>query len=197
MHPHSVRRVTGALAFAVTALAAGPQAEARITRVELTSSAAFGDAGFGGVGQFDRITGRVFGEIDPRLPANRVIQDIALAPRNARGKVEYAMDVYLLRPRDAARGNGALLFDMPNRGNKYAQFSFNVGTVPAVSTTDPGASLDGAGDGFLQARGYTVAWAGWQGDLLPAAWGSASARVAAQVLIWTIVCRLSAAALSR
>ncbi|WP_139826354.1 alpha/beta hydrolase domain-containing protein [Derxia lacustris] len=168
MHPNLVRRVTGALAFAAMAFVASPPVEARITRIDLVTGPAFGDASFGTVGKFDRIVGRVYGELDPRLPANRAIQDLELAPRNARGQVEYAMDVYLLRPRDAARGNGALLFDMPNRGNKYAHFSFNVGTVPAVSTSDPGASLDGAGDGFLQARGYTVAWAGWQGDLLAA-----------------------------
>ena len=163
------RRVGASLLAGVLATAAfSPAAEARITRIELTTTPAFGGASFGNVGQFDRVVGRVYGEIDPRLAANQVIQDLQLAQRNARGQVEYAMDVYLIKPQDMRRGNGSLLYDMPNRGNKYAMFSFNLGTNAAVSTSDPAASLDGAGDGFLQQQGYAVAWGGWQGDLLGA-----------------------------
>ena len=40
---------------------------------------------------------------DPSLPANSIIQDLGLAPRNARGMVEYTSDVEMLRPADPAK----------------------------------------------------------------------------------------------
>ena len=59
---------------------------------------AFGGASFGNVGSYEKIQGRAFGELDPANPLNAVITDITLAPRNARGMVEYAVDFYILRP---------------------------------------------------------------------------------------------------
>ena len=46
--------------------------------------------------------------IDPGDPRNDGITDLALAPRNATGKVEYSMDVYLLKPVDMSRASGRL-----------------------------------------------------------------------------------------
>ena len=57
---------------------------------------AFGGASFGTVGSYEKIQGRAFGELDPASSLNAVITDIALAPRNARGMVEYAVDFYIL-----------------------------------------------------------------------------------------------------
>src|SRR5262245_34190040 len=69
--------------FAVPALG-------RVTRIEIIKvEPAFEGQGFGAVGRFEHVTGRAHGEIDPGLPENSVIQDILLAPRNARGMVEY------------------------------------------------------------------------------------------------------------
>ena len=63
--------------------------EAKITRIEiLKSEPAFSGATFGEVGRYQHLSGRVFGELDPADPANAIIQDIALAPCNARGMVE-------------------------------------------------------------------------------------------------------------
>ena len=45
-----------------------------------------------------------FGELDPTDPKNAVIVDIALAPRNANGKVEYSFDFYILKPIDLTQG---------------------------------------------------------------------------------------------
>ena len=50
-----------------------------------------------------KLVGRAFGEVDPNDPRNAVIADIALAPRNARGMVEYSTDIYILRPVDRSR----------------------------------------------------------------------------------------------
>ena len=65
--------------------------EARITRVQvtLTESPTFGGYAWPGVGQVEKIVGKAFGEVDPADPKNALIADIGLAPRNARGNVEY------------------------------------------------------------------------------------------------------------
>jgi hypothetical protein len=143
------------------ALAAGaPPADARITRIEIArvESPAFGGASFGSVGTYDKLVGRAFGEVDPRAPENAGIQDIDLAPRNAHGMVEYAMDVYILAPHDPARGNATILYDAVNRGNKLVLGLFNFGAVGGNEPTD-------AGDGFLQSQGYAIVWSGWQADV--------------------------------
>ena len=80
---------------------------------------------FGSVGPYVNIVGKASGEVDPDDPLNAVITDIELAPRNARGMVEYSSDFYILRPTELAKGNGALLYDVNNRGNKRALIQFN------------------------------------------------------------------------
>ena len=77
-----------------------------------------GGHGFGDVGAYERLSGRAHGEVDPADLKNAIIQDIALAPRNARGKVEYVTDVEILRPVDRQKSNGVLFFNIVNRGNK-------------------------------------------------------------------------------
>jgi hypothetical protein len=86
-------RLSGVARAAVAVLAlAASSAEARITRVEITGteSPTFGGFSWPGVGQYEKIVGKAFGEVDPADPKNSVIVDIGLAPRNARGNVEYA-----------------------------------------------------------------------------------------------------------
>src|SRR5258706_3914315 len=136
-------------------------AQARITRIEITrvESPTFGGETFGAVGTYDKLVGRAFGEVDPNDPKNAVVQDITLAPRNKNGKVEYSMDVYLLKPHELSRGNGTILYDVVNRGNKVALNLLNLGTAGGNEPT-------GAGDGFLQKEGYAVVWSGWQADVL-------------------------------
>jgi hypothetical protein len=132
-----------------------------IQRVE---SPTFGGASFGTVGQYQKLVGVAYGEVDPGDPHNAIIQDIALAPRNSRGMVEYSMDVYILRPLDARKGNQVLFYDVVNRGNKLALAGYNVG---AGGSNDPANTTAAAGDGFLMSHGYTVIWTGWQADVLP------------------------------
>src|SRR5262245_40029693 len=96
----------------------GDPAEARITKLQINSRAvAYGGASFGSVGQYETLRGVAFGEVDPHDPLNEVITDIKLAPRNARGMVEYNMDFWISKPVDMTRANGTLLHDVPNRGN--------------------------------------------------------------------------------
>src|SRR5262245_40101777 len=76
--------------------------EAHITRIQITAkeSPTFGGYSWPGVGQYEKIVGKAFGEVDPTDPKNAVIADIRLAPRNLRGNVEYSFDFYILKPRD-------------------------------------------------------------------------------------------------
>ena len=150
-------------ATAIALLAGLAWAEARITRIDITrTEPAFGGANFGEVGPYEYLIGTAHGEVDPADRHNSIIQDITLAPRNARGGVEYSMDVIILKPLDMARGNFTLLYDVVNRGHMVAPSMFNLG---ATGGNAPAA----AGDGFLERQGFSVVWSGWQGDLLPGA----------------------------
>lgn len=113
---------------------------------------------FGPAGAYEKIAGVLRFAVDPDDPRHRAITDLGAAPRDARGRVEFAGDFYLLTPR--GRGNGRLLLDVPNRGRKMALGLFN--STPRVP--DPTTAQD-FGNGFLMRHGYTVAWIGWQHDV--------------------------------
>jgi Alpha/beta hydrolase domain len=115
---------------------------------------------FGAAGAYEKVAGVLRFAVDPMHPANQAIADLGAAPRNAAGLVEAAADFYMLRPRDASRGNRRLLLDIPNRGRKVALGMLN--SAPRVP--DPTA-LEDFGNGFLMRHGYTVAWCGWQTDV--------------------------------
>src|SRR5215467_512367 len=151
------------LSGVATIALASATAQARITRIEITKTEpAFAGQTFGAVGAYERVTGKAYGEVDPAAEANAIIQDIARAPRNARGMVEYVTDVEMLRPADRSRGNGVLFFNIINRGNKGGLSLFNA-DVPANTLDNNNVAV--AGDGFMQREGYTIVWFGWQGDV--------------------------------
>ena len=115
--------------------------------------------GTGGTGSaYEKIEGVLHFSSDPAARPNEPIADLGLAPRNARGLVEYSADFYLLRPLDGGRHR--LLLDVPNRGRKIALGMFN--STPR--SNDP-TSREDFGNGFLMRHGYTVAWIGWQPDV--------------------------------
>src|SRR5690606_37147426 len=131
------RRTRLSLAFALgfAVLAAAP-AVAGLTEVEIRSRAVVADGiEFGTVGPYEKIAGRFHFSIDPSDPANRAIRDIAHAPVTRRGLVEFSADFYLLKPVAIERGNGVLLFEVPNRGGKGILPMF----AGARSTRDPTA----------------------------------------------------------
>ena len=144
---------------------AGKRAEAMITKIIIDSiqSPTFDGVSFGEVGRYEKLVGRAFGELDPESPLNAVITDIALAPRNARGKVEYATDFYILKPVDAARGNKVLLCDVTNRGNKitYLPLNFPFRAPPQFPPINDPSTAEDAGTGYLMRQGYTLVWTGW------------------------------------
>jgi len=140
-------------------------ARACLLRLEVQEvvSPAFEGRVFGGVGACERVAARATVGVDPNDPHNAVIADIGTAPRDASGLVEATFDVVILRPVDATRGNGVLLYDVVNRGRKLGLNMFN--DAPVGNAVRKGAD---AGNGFLMRQGYTVVWSGWQHDVAPA-----------------------------
>ena len=132
-------------------------AQARVVRLEITSrqSPTFQGRAFATVGAYEKLRGKVYGELDPNSPQLAAITDLKLAPRNARGMVEYSMDIYLLKPMDLAKGNHKLLLEVNNRGSKL--FS---GLNQSQPGNDPTTAGD-AGEAFLMKLGYTLVWNGW------------------------------------
>ena len=109
-----------ALALVAGTLVMAPAAEARITHIVVdparSQSPTFGGLAFGTVGQYEKLRGTAFGELDPADPQNAVITDIELAPRNSNGKVEYSTDIFILKPINLKNGNHRLFIDYNNRG---------------------------------------------------------------------------------
>ncbi len=116
-------------------------ADARIVKlvVESTESPAFKGQAFGAAGQYETLRGHFYGELDPRDPHNVIITDLALAPRNARGMVEYSGTFAISRPVDMSKSSGVLMYHVVNRGR---------------------------GDVAGSADGHISVVSGWQGDLL-------------------------------
>ncbi len=139
--------------------------EAETVNIEITSREPFAEgAAFGSVGAYERITGVARGEVDPGDPRNAVIVNLDKAPRNARGKVDYDSEIFILRPIDASKSNGALLYDVNNRGMKViagmVMRATPRGPNPLASFNDPRSAED-MGDGLLLQLGYTLVWSGW------------------------------------
>ncbi len=150
----------------------GAPARARVTALDVAPAEPFADgASFGDAGPYERLAGTASGEIDPTDPRNAGITDLAFAPRNAAGMVEYKTDLFILRPKDPARGSGTLLYEVPNRGTKFL-FSWML-DAPAqvgVAVNDPRSRAD-AGDALPFKRGDTLVWSGWEADASRASGG--------------------------
>ena len=125
-----------------------------------TESPTFGGRSFGSVGQYERLTGYAVGAVEPGHERNAGIVNIDKAPRNADGKVEYRVDICILRPIDAAKSNGWLFYEVLNRGSKRA-----VCRVNSAPATNLSSSAGDAGVGFLMNQGYTILWSGWQDEV--------------------------------
>jgi len=151
------------LCTALLGVLAAPAAEARITRVvvdpTLSQSPTFGGFSWPGVGQYERIIGTAYGEVDPRNPQNAIIVDLELAPRNTHGMVEYSFDFYILKPIDLTKGNSKVMYEPPNRGGKTWNTFGRVpgGNDPGGTITDPTVLANA----FLMPRGYAIVFSGW------------------------------------
>ena len=89
-----------------------------ITGIEILKTEPVSGLTFGKTGAYEKVTGVATGELDPKLPMNKVIVDLDKAPLNARGKVDYKTDFVVMRPVDFSKGNGRMLYATTNRGGK-------------------------------------------------------------------------------
>lgn len=115
-------------------------AQARVVRVVVEHTET--------VGTYVKQTGHFFGELDPNLPLNAIINDLKLAPRNGRGRVEYSATFTLMYPADASKISGVLMYEVPNRGNSPLN-----ARIPEDGLT----------------AGHAMLSSGWQGDVTPRA----------------------------
>ena len=137
-------------------------AEAHITRIvidpALSESPTFEGRVFGPdgrVGPYEKLRGKAYGEVDPDDPRNAVITDLKLAPRNARGKVEYSMDIFILKPIDLKRGNHKIFLDFNNRGE------MRVAALNDTALSNNPTKAAHAGTGYIMNLGYSVVGNGW------------------------------------
>ncbi len=119
------------------------EALAQVTRLdlEIVESPALKAEQFGQVGQYERLRGLAYVEVDPEDIRHRGIVNLNKAPRNERGRVEYSTTVEIYRPIDMSRWNRVLYHTVPNRGG--------AGAAPLA----------------LLNMGLVLVRVGWQGDL--------------------------------
>jgi hypothetical protein len=96
------------------------------------------------------------GALDPAHPRNRGIALLDKAPRNAAGLVEYRSDFVLLRPADAAKGNGRMLYEVNNRGRIMLFANLCAG----VAGNQP-ATAEDLGNALPLRMGFSLLWTGW------------------------------------
>src|SRR5512132_3155886 len=150
--------------------------EARVISVQMSApTIAFGGYSWPGVGQYEKITGVAYAEVDPADHRNAIIVDIGLAETQAApgqpgktpsGKVAYLLNFYILKPVNLNQvdrklnGYGKMMYEPPNRGGKTWTALGRVtgrGNDPAT-TTDTTVLANS----FLMPRGYTLVWSGWE-----------------------------------
>lgn len=151
-----MRTLVGGLVGCALAVFQSSAAEARVVRFVVEQRIPFAEgASFGNTGPYERLTGTAYCEVDPSDPLNAGIVDLALAPRNSRGRVEFSTPFFVLKPVDMTRGNGKIFYTANNRGNDAL--------LTAKTKADVGLN------DFPLRMGYIIADAGWQGDIVPVA----------------------------
>ena len=151
--------------FLLFACCAVQTAAAHVTEFNIVAVEPFAEgSAFGNAGAYERVRGTFKGELDPADARNKVIVNLDKAPRNAAGRVEYEADFFMLRPVEAARGNGKLIYDVTNRGRKYIHWRLMDARPKSVAEANDPRTLDDAGNGLLFRMGYTFVWSGWDPD---------------------------------
>ena len=88
-----------------------------------------GGGSFGDTGPYERLFGKVHFAIDPDEKGLPNIVDLALAPRNAQGMVEFSGTLDIIKPVDLDRRNQRIFYEFSNRGNRgLLGFNYGVGT---------------------------------------------------------------------
>ena len=161
VHNAAMRRVSIVIFVLLSATAGSRSASSAVDRIEISErqSVAAG-APFGTAGAYEKIRGRAWFALDPHAPVNAGIADIALAPRDGRGLVTFSAEFLMLRPVDAARGNGTLLYEVNNRGTLAMLGQLDEAPIG----NDPLNAAD-LGNGFLLRQGFALLWSAWTWDV--------------------------------
>ena len=108
-----------AVSFAVSLALCAP-VQARVTRIVIdeTTPMAVPEGSVAPSIAYEQVAGRAFGELDPKLPGNALIQDIELA-KDADGKARYVASFVIYKPVDMGKASGLLWHDVPNRGRVF------------------------------------------------------------------------------
>jgi hypothetical protein len=139
----------------IVALAGWPL-NARVLRVETANCTdVLGGKEFGNAGAYERITGRIYFSLAVNNPHNQRIVDLGNAVNLKKGEVEFSADFIAVQPKDAHKGNGSMLLEVPNRGRGRI--------LSLVDGGDWDLAAD-AGDAWLLRSGFTVVSLGWQWD---------------------------------
>jgi hypothetical protein len=129
---------------------------ARVIRVEIASRTdVLNGKAFGDAGAYERITGRVYFSLATANPHNMRIVDLGNAVNLKNGEVEFSSDFVAIRPKDAQKGNGSMLLEIPNRGR---------GRIVALVDGGDWDLTNDPGDAWLLRNGFTVMSLGWQWD---------------------------------
>jgi hypothetical protein len=148
-------RLTSLLSLLALLLAVFPL-HARVLRVEVaTRTDVLDGQSFANAGPYERITGRVYFSLPVANPHNKQIVDLANAVNLKDGEVEFSSEFIAVRPKDANKGNGSMILEVPNRGRGRM-----------ISLVDGGDwdLAHNAGDAWLLRNGYTIVTLGWQWD---------------------------------
>jgi hypothetical protein len=130
--------------------------QAKVVRTEIISrNDVLQGRQFGKAGTYERIVGRVYFSLKVGDSHNNRIVDLDKAETIKNGEVEFFSDFVAIRPKDAARGNGSTLLEIPNRGSSRILSILDGGDWDLQS--DPG-------DGWLLRNGYGFVALGWQWD---------------------------------
>jgi len=127
-------------------------ASAEVVRIDVRSREDFGT--------HERVIGRVHYAVDPKLPQNQAVTDLAAAPRNAAGTVEFAGDLLIFLPKPSANARGTVFLEVVNRGRDQS-----LGLMSEARQRDLAPENWNLGDRFLLEQGFTVAFLGWQFDV--------------------------------
>jgi hypothetical protein len=157
--------MNGKLLVALVGCLAAGIAEARITEIGVQRVEPFADgASFEASGAYERVSGVAKGELDPADVHNKRIVNLDHVPRNSRGRVEYEVEWFMLRPADASKGNGKILYDVTNRGRKFLLHWLMDAPAQAAGAVNDPKSLQDAGNALFFRLGYTMVWSGWDPD---------------------------------
>lgn len=148
----TIMRTAGAvLLLLLCALDAAPE----VVRIDVVRRDDFGT--------HERVIGRVHFAIDPMAKANRGIADVALAPRNAAGRVEFSSDLLFFMPKREEGARGTVFLEVVNRGRDQS-----LGLMSDARQRDLSPERWDMGDRFALTQGFAVAFLGWQFDVRPA-----------------------------